>query len=209
MVVLAVVGIIMAIGVASLGQIGAGALRADTNRFTSTLKYAYASAAINNSHYRLVINLDDGDYHTEVAQSALVDQSAPTSDADEFMTEEARRLADEQEEKNDFFDDDEENPFGVNRKVTFSRVQDAVVETQKLKQGHRFAKVVTLTNEIETGIAIVNFYPNGFQDQVLIVIKDEAGAAYTMITEPLAGTVKVYSDEIDVPDDFGEVEDDD
>lgn len=208
MVVMAIVAMIMGIGVMSLGSIGAGALKADSNRLSSTMKYAYASAAVNNSHYRLVIDFETNGYHTEVANSALV--SSTNTEADnELLTEEARELAEKDEKENDLFDEEEDNPFGINRKVSFDRVQDAVVEPQKLKEGHRFERMVTAAGEIATGKGVVNFYPNGFQDQVAIVIKDEDGKAFTLLTEPLSGSIKTYSQDKEIEDDFFEVEDDD
>lgn len=213
LVVMAIISIIMGLGAYSLGQLTNSDLREDSNRVASAIKYTYSNAAINNTQYRLVFDLDSGQYYTEVSKGPVVDES-PTGGAlggsDDFLTEEAQKLADKVEKESDLFADEEENPFGVNRRVSYERVEDAVLKRTKLRSGNRFERIIAANSEedITEGRASVTFFPNGFQEQVMIVIRGESGAAYTLITEPLTGMVRTYSGEIEIPEDFGVVEED-
>ena len=214
MVVMAIIAIIMGLGAYSLGRITNTDLRSDANRLASAMKYTYANAAINNTEYRMVFDLDSGVYHTEIASEPVVEQApASTDNTEDFLTEEAQRLADKVEEESDLFADEEENPFGVNRKVTYERVQDGVLKKMKMSSGNRIARFVKagVEDEYVEGKVSVTFFPNGFQEQVMIVLRSgdgEDGAAYTLISEPLTGSVRTFSKELEIPDEFGAVEED-
>lgn len=212
MVVMTIIATLMGLGAYSIGMVGGSNIRADVMRLTSVIKYTYSNAGINNTRYRLVMQVGTNKYWTEVTDDPVVASESSASEDEEFLTEEAQALADEREEETDLFADDEENPFGMRRKVSYERVRDIVIKETSLSQGVRIDKVYSPRfpdEPIVEGKAAVSFFPNGFQEQVMIVVKDDAGAAYTLITEPMTGRVKLFSEEIDVPDDFGEVERDD
>jgi prepilin-type N-terminal cleavage/methylation domain-containing protein len=135
MVVMAIVASLMALGAYSLGMVGGNQLQSDTLRMASVIKYTYANACLNNTRYRLVMELGTGNYHTEITDEPVITASEQAAD-EEMLTEEARDLAKANERENDLFDETEENPFGVNRRVTFERVQDIVIkQTKHLRQG--------------------------------------------------------------------------
>ncbi len=214
MVVLTIIASMMGIAMLSMGAIGGDGVKSSAIRLTAVMKYTYANAAINNTQYRLVLNIDTGTYHTEIVKAALTNHvggAAPVQGGDEFLTEEAKRLAEKVEEKTDLFDEKEENPFGISRKVSYERVADVVVKDEKLKSGIRFAQIATTgkSEPVDSGIVTISFYPNGFQEQAYIVLKDEDGKAITLMTKPLSGRVKSYTGEKELPDDFFEVENDD
>ncbi len=211
MVVMAIVASLMGLGAYSIGMVGGSNLRSDVMRLTSVMKYTYSNAGINNTRYRLVMEVGTGKYWTEVTDEPVVADESTQAEDDEFLTEEAQKLADEREAETDLFDEAEENPFGMRRKVSYERVQDIIIKETGLSAGVRFDKVYSpkFPDEPMTeGRAAVSFFPNGFQEQVMIVVKDDEGAAYTLITEPMTGQVKLFSEEIEVPEDFGEVEED-
>lgn len=215
MVVLTIMASMMGIAVLSMGAIGGDGVKSSAIRLTAVMKYTYANAAINNTQYRLVIDLDTGKYHTEIVKAALTNHvsGAPPAEGndEDFLTEEAKRLAEKVEEKSDLFDEKEENPFGISRKISYERIADIVVKDETLKSGVRFAKVATAgkSKPVDSGIVTISFYPNGFQEQSYIVLTDEEGAAITLMTKPLSGRVKSYTGEKALPDDFFEVENDD
>lgn len=215
MVVLAIVAAIMGIGAWSLSSLSNSDLRSDSSRVAAAIKYTYANAAINNTEYRIVFDMETGEYYSEIVKEPIVEkgrQGSTNGSDDDFLTEEAQRLADEVEEEQDLFEDDEENPFGMNRKVTYERVKDGVLKTTKLSDDTRFVRILKANNEDEftEGKVSMSFFPNGFQEQVMIVIgsKEDEDVAYTLITEPLTGRVMTYSDAIEVPEGFGELEED-
>lgn len=227
LVVLAIMAGMIGGGAALLGLLDAGSLRSEAVTITSAIKYTYAQAAVNNTRYRIVFDMDAGTYTSEVVQSALVADApggptgipgtpgfgvAPVEESDdsEFLTDEARALGEQKDREDDLFDDEEDNPFGVNRRVTYERVQDGVIKPGKLPAGMRFKRVIVGGGvDREAGRASVSFFPNGFQEPALIYLEDKSGAIYTIQTEPLTGRVKLYSKELEVPRDFGEGEQDD
>ncbi|MBA2664199.1 MAG: hypothetical protein H0U74_18045 [Bradymonadaceae bacterium] len=209
--VLALVAGLMGMGVYMMGLLTNTKLKDEAMRMTSVIKYTYSQAAINNAQYRLVFDLDANEYYSEVTDSPIVVESLDVNDSQGLLPEEAQELANSYRAKNDLFNAAEADPFGVNRRVTFQRVSDGVVEPRKLPEGIRIYKVHTPHQRLpfESGKAAISFFRNGFQEQAVIVIGDEAGARYTLITEPLTGRVRIYSDELDAPPDFGEEERDD
>ncbi len=225
MVVLAIMAGMMGGAALLLGTLEAGKMRGEAIKLTSALKYTYAQAAVNNSRYRIVFDLDAGTYNAEVVRSAIVSGgpapggipgtpgfgvAAEDEDDSEFLTDEARALGEQKDREDDLFDEDEDNPFGVNRRVTYERVQDGVIDPGKLKDGIKFSRIVVAGAVDRTeGTASVTFFPNGFQEPALIYMEDASGAMFTIKTEPLTGRVKLYSRELEIPQDFGEGEDDD
>lgn len=211
LVVLAVVGGIMGLGVSMLGTLTHTKLKDEAMRLTSAIKYTYSQAGLNNAQYRLVLDLDSNEYYSEVTNSPVVVESPDLDDSDGLLPEEAQELAERYRAENDLFSEAETDPFNLNRRVTFERVQDGVLQPRKLPDGIRIYKVHTphQRRPFESGKASVSFFRNGFQEQALIVLGDESGARYTLITEPLTGRVKIYSEELEAPPDFGEEELDD
>jgi len=212
LVVMAIVAGIAGMGAYMVGMLDQGALKSEALKITSSIKYSFSQAAVNNSRYRIVFDLDTGSYSAEVVESANVEQptAVPGGDEDEFLTEEAQALAEQAERDDDLFDEDEDNPFGINRRVSYQRVQDGVIDPGQLEDGLRFTRIVVGQSiDVTSGKASINFFPNGFQEPAIIYMADAQGRMFSIQTEPLTGRVFLFSDEIDVPRDFGQGESDD
>lgn len=213
LVVMTIIAGILGVSLYVVNSVNATALKDEANRLTAAIKYTYSQAAINNSRYRLVIDLEAGSYHTEVVQSALTKQNEKTDEQreaeEDFMTEEARALGRKKRAERSLFSKEESDPFGINRQVSYQRVQESVLKPGKLGAGVRVLKVYASSPEaIEDGQAYINFYPNGQQDAVIVVLEDE-GRVISLKTEPLTGRVMLYGEELDPERTFGEVESDD
>lgn len=211
LVTLAVIAGLVGSGVYLIGMVTHTELRDEAMRLAAAMKYSASQAALNNAQYRMVFDLDARQYHTEVTQSPVVVEAPVSRQAEGLLPEEAQELARTHEAKRDIFDKRESDPFGVNRKVTYEQVEDGIVAPHAFENGIRIARMITPQFEqpVTSGKAAVSFFRNGMQQQAMIVLQDERGAAYTLITEPLTGRVRVLSDAQEVPRDFGEVEDDD
>ncbi|MEM1347067.1 MAG: prepilin-type N-terminal cleavage/methylation domain-containing protein [Myxococcota bacterium] len=211
LVVLAIVAGIAGLGAYTVGMLDQGALKSEALKITSSIKYSFSQAAVNNSRYRIVFDLDSGSYAAEVVESANVEQPTNQPGADEeFLTEEAQALAEQAEREDDLFDDDEDNPFGINRRVSYQRVQDGVIDPGQLKDGMRFTRVVVgQAVDVTSGQASINFFPNGFQEPAIVYMEDAQGRTFSIQTEPLTGRVFLYNKEIEIPSDFGQGEVDD
>ena len=69
-------------------------------------------------------------------------------------------------------------------------------------------RVLTTHNRepVETGTATVAYFPNGFVERSLIWIGMEDGMVLTLSIDPMTGRVFIYPEDLEVPEDFFEVE---
>jgi len=210
-VVMAIVASIMGLGASMLGVVGQGTLKKDATRLAAVIKYTYSNAGINNTRYRLVLDLEAGEYFTEVTDQPLITLAERDADL-EMLTAEALEAGRIKDRATELFDEKEENPFGVNRRITFQRVQDALIKDEKLSEGIRIDKVYSPRfpdQPVTEGKMAMSFFPNGYTEPVLIILKDEKGGAFSLLTEPMTGRVRLFSEEINPPRGFGEVEEED
>lgn len=210
LVVLTIVAGLLGLGAGLMSSLTANNLKSSAMGVSASLRYTYNQAGMNNTHYRVVFDLDENTYYSEIVRSAHLTAASSDEDDEEFLTDEARALDRKKREKDSLFDDDEDNPFGVNRKVSYERVQDGIIKPKPLKPGIRILRVYTAGGDvIEDGLASINYYPTGWQDPVVIHFADEGGEVFSLITEPITGRIKMLSDEYIPDDDFGLGEDDD
>jgi general secretion pathway protein H len=204
LVVLAIIAGMMGLGANMVGMLGRGGPKKEALKLTSAARYMYQQAAVNNSHYRLVLDLETGAYHGEVVTYANVEQEVDSEEDASLLTDEARALAADERKKRSLFDDEEANPFGVNRRVSAKRVQDGLIKEGALPPGVRFMKVLVGSEDaIEEGTASINFYPNGYQDPAIIILSDEDGEdKFSLRTEPMTGRIILQTGEMEIPDGF-------
>lgn len=193
LVVLAIAAGMMGAAVYGLNIITAADLRDEAMRITSVMQYTWSRAAVEQVNYRLVLDLDTNTYWTEVSDAAVVKQ---VSDANELRRERAPRGADPaeleaREEQMGF----ETDPFGISRPTDFSRAESAAIDAKNFHEGVEIYQVLTTRQDqpIREGQVAVSFFPDGFQEPVIIVLKDARDAYYSIINEPLTGRVKIYS----------------
>lgn len=206
LVVLLIVAGVMGMGVMMFGLVGQSQLKDEAMRLTSAIQYTYSQAALNNTPYRLVIDLETNEYYTEMGQGRVVVKEAVSDFQEGLLPEEARALEEERRaQRRDLFREQEDDPFGISRRVGYQRADEAVIKPRALKNDIRFESVLTsnFTRPVEQGKVAINFFPNGFQQQARIVLVDSREAKFTLITEPLTGRVRVYSGERDVDEGFG------
>ena len=219
LVVLAIIAGLVGGSVYGIGMLSAGDLKSNALRLTSSIKYMYSQAAVHNTQYRLVFDLDTGTYEAQVVAQAFVEEGPQDEEAaearrardEEFLTEEALALGEEKAREKELFDDREDNPFGFNRSVSARRIQDSVISPGVLDKGVRFERIIVPNlPEAEDGKVALNFFPNGYQEPIIIILSDKGGEnKFSLVTEPLTGRVKLYSKEVEVPKDFGQGESDD
>ena len=212
MIVLFIIAMLAGGSVYMVGFITHGNLKDEAMRFTAAAQYTSNQAALNNRQYRLIIDLDENQYHTEMTDSAVViddgDEEAQSAYDEGLLPEEAREMERERRSKRSgLFREEEDDPFGISRRTGFQRAEDSVIEPRTLRSGIEFESVRTesRTRAVRDGRVAIHFYPNGMQQQAHIVFRDPSTEAqFTLITEPLTGRIRAYSGEQEVPDDFGE-----
>lgn len=206
--VLAIMGTAMGLGVyMMMSVLNRGYLRDEAMRMTSSIQYTYNQAALNNVPYRLVIDLDENVYYTEMSESRVVMRQAAEEYDEGLLPEEARQM-EEQRRTNrraDFFREEEEDFFGISRRTGYQRADDAVLQPRSLRDGLQFHSVHTdnQSRPSTRGKVAIHFYPNGFQQQAIIVLEDrESEAKFSLITEPLTGRVLLFSGHREADNDF-------
>ena len=107
-VVLTIVAALMGATVYSIQMVTNSDLRNESMRLTSTIKYTWSRAALNNAQYRMVIDLDNDTYHTEVTKAPLVAKEEDEEDDSDsqYLSEEARQLGEQREDESSFEGED-------------------------------------------------------------------------------------------------------
>jgi prepilin-type N-terminal cleavage/methylation domain-containing protein len=213
LVVLALVAGLAALSLNAVGALSATDLRDEAMRLTSSVKYTWTRAAVNGAQYRMVIDLDSGSYHTEVTDAMVVREApAETGGAEGVLPErEQERENDQNAGASDLFGEDSD-PFGIHRVPTYEQVQDGALEPRTLEAGIKIYEVHVAYQDqpITSGKVAINFFPDGFQQPVIIVLSnDEGDDFYSLVNEPLTGRVKLFSKRIDDREMLVHGEDDD
>lgn len=209
LVTLAIVVGLIGLGAYSIGFVTRNELKTEAMRLTSAIKYTWSQAAVNNAQYRMVFDLSGNAYHTEITDAPVISESSASEEGtEEFISEEAQKAQEEDEEENSLFADEEKDPFNVDTKPTYERVEDSVLKPRKLEGGIEIDQVIPCNREkpIESGKAAIHFFPNGFQEPAIIILKNAAGIRYSLKTEPLTGRVKIYSKKLEKTEDCGKPE---
>ncbi|MFP4599040.1 MAG: Tfp pilus assembly protein FimT/FimU [Persicimonas sp.] len=212
MMVMAIAAGLMAMSVYTVGALSASDLRDEAMRMTSSMKYTWTRAAVNGAQYRMVIDLDEGSYHTEVTDAPVV-REMPNLGSDEGVLPE--EVAEKERRKSasssNLFDDGESDPFGIHQAPTYEQVEDGAIEPHTFKEGVSIEEVHVAYQDrpITSGKVAVNFFPDGFQQPVIIVLTGGEDDFYSLVNEPLTGRIRLTSERLDDRELLEHGEDDD
>lgn len=206
MVVIALLVGLMGAATYSLGIISQSEMKNEAMRLTSSMQYTWSRAAMNNAQYRMVFDLDEGSYRTEVTDAPVIQKEDSEDESGEFISEEAREAQEkEQEEQSGPFQTKDKDPFNVDKKPTYETIEDSELKPHKLRAPLKFDRVIPCNREepITQGKAAIHFFPNGFQEPAIIVLSNGEESYYSLKTEPLTGRVKIYSKRLEKTEDCG------
>ena len=207
LVTLAIVAGMLGMGAYSMGFLTRNDLKAESRRLTSAIKYTWSRAAVNNAQYRMVFDLQNSKYWTEVTDAPVVSQQRMSEEkADEYVSEEAQQAKEKDEHEASLFDEKEKDPFNVGKKPTYKQVEDSALEPHELPPGVSFHQIIPCNREqpIEEGKAAIRFFPNGFLEPAIIVLKSGEGLFFSLKTEPLTGRVKIFGEKLEKTEDCGQ-----
>jgi general secretion pathway protein H len=199
MVVMAIVAGLAAMSVYAVGALTAGDLRDESMRLTSAMKYTWTRAAVNGAQYRIVFDIDGNSYRSEVTDAPVVRESTDEGGEEGVLPEEARERENERNAgASDLFGDDSD-PFGIHRAPTYEQVEDGALEPHTFKEGVSIYEIHVGYQDtpITSGKVAVNFFPDGFQQPVIIVLRGGENDFYSLVNEPLTGRIKLYSERLD------------
>lgn len=186
-------------------------LKEEAMRLASTIQYANETAALNSRQYRLVIDLDNNEYRTEVTEADVIvdaeDDQMQEGFDEGMLPEEVREMEAEQQSGGQMYDDDSHDPFGITRRTGYQEVDDLLVDPRTLGDNLEIEAVLTEVNTqpVRRGRVAIHFFPNGRQQEAYILLRDTASEArFTLMTEPLTGRVLIRAGQEEIPEDFGE-----
>ena len=99
-----------------------------------------------------------------------------------------------------FYDIDNQGYYVRRLGTTGEFLQDdsTLVQDEKLPEGIYFTDVVTLhSGKEDKGAPFTQFFPNGFAELTVIHLRDDYGAQYTLLVQPLTARVEVYDRYVD------------
>lgn len=194
LIVLAIMAGMMGMSLAVVGSMTNAQLRAEAMRMSGALRMVYGRAAINGLRYELQLNLDENSY------------SVSCGDGNVFVDPGAGDTA----PKDDDDEDPEADPFNLGMtRATLEDCSEPLLDGYTLKRGVQITRVLTShhTEPVESGIATVAYFPNGFVERTLIWLEQD-DAILTLAIDPMSGRVRVFAEDLEIPDDFFEVEED-
>lgn len=196
MIVLTIVASVMGLTAFSMSGLTASKVRSEAMHVAGAIRYVYGRSAINGVRYQLTFSVGANTLSVQCSEKNI-----PVAAAD----------ADKEPKKEKEKDDAEANPFGVMAAgASMAACDDKVMRDFTLKDGVTIARVVTSHDEspVESGDATIGFFPNGFVERSIVWVKGSDGGYFTLFVDPMSGRVRVKPGDLDVPDDFFEVEED-
>lgn len=185
MIVVAIIGGMMALGVMILFRSDVDRVQDDASRLAGTIKYVYNEAAIKGQYFRIVFNLEDNSYRVESSTEPF------------FATRE------EEDKKGE---NPEESPEAS---PAFIAEEGSLIKPVKLSRGIKFKDITVLHNQDrrETGVVHAYFFPNGWAEPLVVNLSDqEEEVFYSLEVNPLTGKVKIRPEYFQVSPEFFKTE---
>lgn len=195
-VVLALGAIMIASVTVAITQVRRADMKASSGMLGGAMRYLYNLAVINNTPYRLVIDIDESRFWgEEMSTDSPCARFLPDAeDAEaEFGTEEERASA-EKERRAEAEDAEPElrrvgHKSRVNRDLApgsgFSKPKDNLLKERKLPTGIKFTGVLTSAHEgiKETGRVAIHFFPGGFAERAYVYFGEQDNADQDAVSE--------------------------
>jgi general secretion pathway protein H len=181
-----VIIVVIVVGVTvAISNIQRADLPAQGGKIAAAVRYLYNLSVINNQSYRLVIDLETGEYWGE--------ELPAESPCDVFLVEtegakqpNMRSSTKPRKKKDD--DEEEEAP-----RAAFSQVKDNLLTKRTLENKITFTGVITShhTELQEEGTAEINFFPSGYVEKAYIYL-GYGDERITVETRSLLGTAVMH-----------------
>ncbi len=221
MITLAIMAVVSATIVTSLGAITSASLRSEAIDLTGVMKMVYDRSVMLKRSQRIAFNLDTGTWWVEFSEERFA-VSKTRLDGESGETG-------EEEEESDFFDDEIDESvkraMRASKGASFQRDSDIEVgKPQPLDSGVCFSRIWTGHQEepFKAGVTYLHFWPGGWTEDARIELieascedKSEANPEdtdyITLRIMPLTGRVRSYPrrmKEVDVDEPDGRDEGD-
>jgi general secretion pathway protein H len=184
MIVLAMIGGMMALGVSIFIPGNDQKVQDAAVRLAGTIKYLFDEAAVKNRYYRVVFNLDERSYSIE-------------SNSEPFLVtlEEEEGQAGKPQATPGAENQPEGSPGAVPQFAVVD--EDALTKPVTLPSGVKFKDILVMhsLSPQETGKAYLYFFPNGWVEPVIVNLSDDDDEAfYSLEINPLTGRAKILGE---------------
>lgn len=209
MVALAIVGLMMAIVVGSMGRSVERNLKKTSNRLASTIRYLYNKSALEGLYIKLVLDFETKSYWVE----ATTDPFVMSNENEEAKLAESKKNniegIDKDKEGDQAAKPEEETTTGDNKdrlqetldnkptklepkEAKFSQMDSYLTRPTNLPNGIIIKDlwVEHKKDAVDAGKEAIFFFPNGFVEKAIINLSNEDGDInYSLTTNPLSGKV--------------------
>lgn len=190
----------------SMSNVVRADLKAEASKLSSTIQAVYNRSATRNAYYRMVFDLEEGEYWSELAEKRFfIGQGKEEDEPQEGFKEKDH---DAQQAGKVQILETAEGP--AMHRASGDEVKDALVRRVKLGRGLSLGGLMT-THQRDVrrdGRGYIYFFPNGYVERALIYLTD-GDAVYTVATQPLTGRTRVLRGEVAPGDEFEDQDDDD
>ena len=191
-VVLAIIAALMAIAVSAFGPVKHAQIRAEAMRMSGALRMVYGRAAVNGLRYQVTFDLEANSFSVECSEENVL-------------------LEPEADDDRPFYADDEADPFGLGvSPPTLLDCSEPLLADTAMRHDVEILRVLTTHDRepVEDGTATIAYFPNGFVERSLIWLGQVDGMVLTLSIDPMTGRVFIFPEDLEVPEDFFEVEED-
>ncbi|MBY0369849.1 type II secretion system GspH family protein [bacterium] len=178
MIVLAIIGTVLALGLPAIQRVTYQRINSTTRKYVGLIRTVRNDAVLMNNIYRLVIDFDEHTYYIESQREAKL-LGAPDPNASRSKKKNDKKEKDEEPPSNfDFAQKYNKKPVPMPDGVEFDGV---------LKEREGLVK---------EGKAYVHFFPNGFNEQAILYLKREGSqvVSYSLWVRPTSGRVDIYQE---------------
>ena len=173
-IVIAMVGLLLSLGVSVLTDWFEDNLTKITSQLSGTIRYVYDESAVKNQTYRLKIDLNSQTFSVEAAAGPIKVEKNEAKHSEEA----------------------EASP----EKESFAAVSSYLLAPIQLPEGIRIKDVyVTHENKkIDAGVTAIYFFPNGWVEKAVINLTDEKEEHfYSLETHSLTGKTTIRNEYLD------------
>lgn len=174
---LAIVSVVLALAIPRLQTGMRVELRSSSRKISSTIHYAYNEAITKNRYFRMMFSMDPtrpDSFWLEVSDRPFfvrtVEQEEDLRRRLTYLSEKDRKLFEQSQ-------------------AVFERVTEHEKSDVLLPKGVRFRNIFVAHQKepLDTGTAVLNFFPNGQTEFAFINLEDEEGNAFSIVVSPLTG----------------------
>lgn len=178
MIVLAIIAGIMALGAPRLFKKNTN-IKSQARKIMVLVKETRTKARLNNSTYRLAIDMSDeaNKYWVERGSGPIKVDPEAYKEKSSFEKDEAPK-----------------SPYEIDKSLT--------KKEQKLEKGLKFGSLETdnMESPIKDGLAYIHFFPQGFIEGSALQITDGKNLTWTLVFNPLTGQADIIEKETTLKD---------